>query len=254
MRQRAEGAILGVFGIAAALGSWAAISWSIHEMGWSVARFVPAPWSVAARGADLSLTLSFWDAMLASNARVFTAFLVAMAVGVSLGLATAWSETSRRILQPVLVLLRYVPIAALVPISIIFIGVTFAQKIAVLFFGTVFYIIVLVQDAVLRFPQTHIDSARSLGLTKTEIFWRVLVPGIGPEVYDTGRVAISLTWSYLLVAEVVAAETGMGVLLIRAQRFLQIEQMLFVTIVLALLGMAYDYAFVTARRFVFRWL
>ena len=198
-------------------------------------------------------TEAFWNAFAASNGRILMAFLLAMIAGVGVGLLTAWSSQLRAFLQPSLVLLRYTPVAAIVPLSIVFLGVSNSQKVVVLFLGCVFYIVVLTQDAVLRFPVAHIDSARSLGLGRAEILRRVIVPGIAPEIFDTARVAIGLTWSYLLVAEVVAAESGMGFLLMRAQRFLRIDQMLFLMLTLATIGLIYDNLFVLTRRYVFPW-
>jgi NitT/TauT family transport system permease protein len=249
-----ERPILLLVGIVAILLGWQTVSMLLAQADMPIARFLPPPSAVAEQGATLIGTAAFWKAMGASNARVVAAFAAAMFFGVTIGLLTAWRPEIRALLQPALVLWRYTPVAAIVPLSIIFFGVSDLQKVAVLFMGCVFYVVVLTQDAILRFPISHIDTARSLGLGRTEVFRRVVVPGIAPEIFDTARVAIGLAWSYLLVAEVVAAESGMGFILMRAMRFLQVEQMYFLTLVLAVLGLIYDYAFVLSRRFIFPWI
>lgn len=246
--------LLLVLGLLLAILSWHGLSYALSHAELPVARFLPGPLAVAQEGFKLTLTSDFWLSFAASNARVLLAFGLAMTVGVSLGLLTAWSEYLRALLQPTLVLARYTPVAAIVPLSIVFFGVSDLQKVVVLFVGTVFYVVVLIQNAILRFPISHIDSARSLGLRPTQILTRVILPGIAPEIFDAARVAIGLTWSYVLVAEIVAAQSGMGFLLMRAERFLEMEQMFFITIVLALLGLIYDNAFAVSRRFVFPWV
>jgi NitT/TauT family transport system permease protein len=242
-----------IIGLLAFVLIWGLSSFFLARSELPIATFLPGPIAVAREGLRLVSNPSFWNSFIASNSRILLAFFLAMIVGVGIGLLTAWRSEVRALLQPTLVLLRYTPVAAIVPLSIVFFGVGDFQKVVVLFFGCVFYIVVLTQDAILRFPIAHIDSARTLGLTRLEILRRVVVPGIAPEIFDTARVAIGLTWSYLLVAEVVAAESGMGFLLIRAQRFLRIDQMLFVMLVLALTGLIYDYFFVLTRRYIFPW-
>jgi NitT/TauT family transport system permease protein len=245
--------LLMLAGLITSVIGWGALSAHLKRSEFPISRFLPGPIEVAQEGSRLMETNAFWNAFAASNARILMAFLFAMTAGVALGLITAWSSRVRAFLQPTLVLLRYTPVAAMVPLSIVFLGVGNSQKVVVLFLGCVFYIVVLTQDAVLRFPAAHIDSARSLGLSRSEILRRVIVPGIAPEIFDTARIAINLTWSYLLVAEVVAAESGMGFLLMRAQRFLRIDQMLFLILVLAIIGLVYDSLFVLTRRYVFPW-
>jgi len=246
--------LLQFLGLALVLIVWNAVSGILAHSQLPIGRFLPSPIAVAQAGLKLLVTTDFWTSIITSNARVLTAFSLAMIVGVFLGLLTAWRPNIRALLQPALVLARYTPVAALVPLSIVFFGVNDLQKVIVLFIGTVFYVIVLIQDAVLRFPLTHVDSARSLGLRPVQILTRVILPGVAPEIFDTARVAVGLTWSYVLVAEIVAAQSGMGFLLMRAERFLQMEQMFFITIVLALLGLVYDSAFVFSRRFIFPWV
>jgi NitT/TauT family transport system permease protein len=199
-------------------------------------------------------TASFWSAFYWSNVRVILAFVGAISIGTVVGLTTAWHSTAYFLLQPSLTIARYIPVAAVVPLSIVFLGVSNFQKIAVLFLGAVVYTVILIQDAVIRFPATHIESARSLGLDKKQILYRVVLPGISPDIYDAARVTVSLTWSYLLIAEIVAAEDGLGFLLMRAQRYLRIDQMFFLALVMAFTGMAYEYLFIVCRRRLFKWI
>lgn len=243
-----------VAGIVVLIGIWAAISAIMQANALPTARFLPAPIDVAVAGYSLMNEPRFWNAFVVSNARVLASFLLAVTVGVVLGFATAWRFSLFAFLQPILVLFRYMPIAAIVPISIIILGISTTQKVMVLFFGTVFYITMMTQDAIQRFPVAYIDTARTLGLSKVRILRTVIFPGVAPDLFDAARIGMALTWSYLLVAEIVAADNGLGLLLMRAQRFLEIGEMYFFALLLAIIGLLYDAAFAVSKRRIFPWL
>jgi NitT/TauT family transport system permease protein len=141
----------------------------------------------------------------------------------------------------------------LVPLSIIWAGVGDLQKVLVLLIGTFFHILVMVTDSIRRVPQLHVDSALTLGATPLRVVLRVLVPASLPQIFDACRVGVALTWSYLIVAELVASEVGLGALIIRGQRFLQTDRIFFTIFVLGLLGLLYDRAFTAFRPRLFAW-
>jgi len=140
-----------------------------------------------------------------------------------------------------------------VPLSIIWVGIGETQKVTVLFIGTFFQLLVMATDAARRVPSYHLESALTLGLSRSDLVLSVTLPAAGPQIYDACRVCVGLTWSYVLVAELVASERGIGYGIIRAQRFLQTDQIIVSMIVLGLVGLAYDRLFVVARPIWFPW-
>ncbi len=178
---------------------------------------------------------------------------MAAAVAIPLGILLGSVRHLERIASPITDFGRYIPVAALVPLLIIWAGVGDLQKILLLAIGAFFQMLVLVTDAVRRLPTMHVDSALTLGLNRRNVILRVVLPASLPQIYDACRVGIGLTWSYLLVAEIVASEKGLGYMLIRGQRFLQTDTIFFTIMVLGLLGLVYDRAFTLSRNKLFPW-
>ena len=180
-------------------------------------------------------------------------FLAAALFALPLALLVVHWRTFGLFLSPALDFARYIPVPALVPLSIIWIGVGESQKVAVLFVGTFFQLLVMTADAVRRVPLYHTESALTLGVPRRNLALSVLLPAASPQIYDACRVCIGLTWSYVMVAELVASERGIGYGIIRAQRFLQTDQIIVSVIALGLIGIAYDRIFVSTKALWFPW-
>lgn len=215
--------------------------------------FLPGPLQVLNAGIQLMSTSDFWKSMALTNLRVLGGFIIGAGVAIPIGLLLGSSPDLEGIASPVSDFGRYIPVPALVPLLIIWAGVGDLQKILLLSIGTFFQVLVLVTDAVRRVPLMHVDSALTLGTSQAHVVSRVILPASLPQIYDACRVGVGLTWSYLLVAEIVASENGLGYIIIRGQRFLQTDKIFFTIVVLGLLGLLYDRAFTISRRWLFPW-
>lgn len=242
-----------IVGFLCCIMAWTLIALLMERYTPERAIFLPAPPQVIAKGVEMVSTVEFWTAMGATNIRVIIGFLLAALLAVPLGILLGSFSQLEGVASPISDFGRYIPVPALVPLLIIWAGVGDLQKILLLAIGTFFQILVLVTDAVLRIPIMHIDSALTLGASQTRVMCRVLLPAALPQIYDACRVGIGLTWSYLLVAEIVASENGLGYIIIRGQRFLQTDRIFFTIIVLGILGLLYDRAFTLSRRKLFLW-
>jgi NitT/TauT family transport system permease protein len=238
--------------IAALLILWETVARIIAASG-GPSTFFPGVFQVLATGSSMVMTKEFWWAFLASNLRVLAGFILAASLAVPLGVFLGAFPRAGGFVAPVTDFGRYLPVPALVPLSIIWAGVGDLQKILVLLIGTFFHILVMVTDSIRRVPQLHVDSALTLGATPIRVVLRVLLPASLPQIFDACRVGVALTWSYLIVAELVASEVGLGALIIRAQRFLQTDRIFFTILVLGLLGLLYDRAFTALRPRLFAW-
>ena len=98
-----------------------------------------------------------------------------------------------------------------------------------------------------------IRAGQTLGFSNAEILWRIILPAALPAIWDTCRITIGWTWTYLVVAELVAAQTGLGRRIMDAQRYLATDTIIFGTLFIGLLGLLTDYAFKRAGRSLFRW-
>lgn len=242
-----------VLGFVGCLLAWQLLAILVQHRWPERAIFLPSVAQVASQGWKMVTSLDFWKALGITNFRVVTGFLVAAAVAVPLGIALGAYPRLEVLASPVTDFARYLPVAALIPLLIIWAGVGDLQKILVLAIGTFFQVLVMVTDAVRRVPLMHIDTALTLGCRPGRVPFDVLLPASLPQIYDACRVGIGLTWSYLLVAEIVASENGLGYVIIRGQRFLRTDQIFFTIIVLGFLGLLYDRAFTLPRRYLFPW-
>ncbi|MBI4472207.1 MAG: ABC transporter permease [Acidobacteria bacterium] len=215
--------------------------------------FFPGLSRVLAAGTELIGSSDFWWAMWVSNLRVLLGFLSAALFAIPIGVFLGAFPRAAGFVAPITDFGRYLPIPALVPLSIIWAGVGDFQKILLLFIGTFFHILVMVTDSIRRVPQLHVDSAMTLGANPIRVVLGVLVPASLPQIFDACRVGVALTWSYLLVAELVASQAGLGALIIRSQRFLQTDRIFFTIFILGFLGLLYDRFFTILRPRIFAW-
>ncbi|TAG09705.1 MAG: ABC transporter permease [Verrucomicrobia bacterium] len=185
--------------------------------------------------------------------RVCIAFLLAALVGVPLGLfigAYHWFES---ILQPVTEFIRYVPVPALVPLLIVVFGIDEAPKLMLIFIGTVFQIILMTSDEVRRVPMDLVHLCYTLGGKSSEVVFKVMLPAALPGIFDALRLSNGWAWTWLIVAELVAANEGMGYRIVRFQRYLDTDKLFFYLIILGLIGLLLDLLFRLLNRSLFRW-
>ncbi|WP_411826683.1 ABC transporter permease [Luteolibacter sp. AS25] len=185
--------------------------------------------------------------------RVMIAFLLAVVVGVPLGLfigAYHWFES---ILQPVTEFVRYVPVPALVPLLIVIFGIDEAPKIMLIFIGTVFQIILMTSDEVRRVPMDLLHLCYTMGGNATEAVFKIMLPASLPGIFDALRLCNGWAWTWLIVAELVAANEGMGYRIIKYQRYLDTDRIFVYLIILGLIGLLLDLLFRLLNRSLFRW-
>lgn len=217
------------------------------------AAFLPSPtrvidslWSMARSGILMA------DAS-ASICRVMLGFLLAAVVGVPLGILMGSFATIRALLEPLSGFLRYMPAAAFTPLLIIYLGIDEAPKIALIAIGTVFFNMLMVMDAVKFVPRELIETTLTLGGSQRQVVAQVISRYTLPSIIDTLRINMATAWNLLVVAELLAAEVGLGKRIQLAQRFFRTEQIFADLLVLGLIGFAIDLAFRLLLRLTCRW-
>ena len=246
-------ALLSSLSFTIALGCWWLAAAMVAARHPHLARFIPGPGEVFRTISVLLSSPDFWNALWVSNRRVLVAFAASAILGVPLGVWIGAFPRFRGLAGPITDFARYVPVAAIVPAAVLTAGTGEEVKVLILFLGTFFQLVVMVSDVVLRVPIEYIESALTLGAKTRSLLWRVLAPAAGPGIYDAMRVSIGFTWGYLTIAELVAAERGLGQLIIHSQRFLRSSEMFAVIVVLGTLGLVYDRFFVLTRNRFFGW-
>ena len=184
---------------------------------------------------------------------MFAAFFLAAAIGIPLGLFAGTFRSMEALILPVTGAIRYMPVAAFIPLVILWVGIGESSKVLIIFLGVVFVNIMMIADAVKFVPFDMLNSAYTLGATRAQVVRKVILPAIGPSIVDTLRVNVSGAWNYLVVAELIASSEGLGFRIMRAQRFLQTEDIFVCILIIGLIGIALDMSFQILSRRLFTW-
>jgi len=218
------------------------VLWSIVSYGGLVpAMFLPTPTAVIQSGVDMFTQDHLMDDIWISCGRVLAGFLAAAVIGVPMGIAMGTFGSMNSFFAPFVGTVRYMPVTAFVPLIVIWVGLGEEAKILIITLGVVLYNAIMVADAVKFIPNEMINVAYTLGADRRDVLFKVIIPATFPSVLDTLRVNISGAWNYLVIAELIAAQSGLGFKIIQAQRFLQTEKVLFCIAIIGLIGLVIDY-------------
>jgi NitT/TauT family transport system permease protein len=228
--------------------------WLVTSLGWVSPIFLPSPLAVANELMRQLQEGLLWVDVRASVYRITLGWLISTAVALPIGILMGNFRFFEGLLEPLIDLVRYMPAVAFVPLTILWMGVGDQQKIVILFIGTFFQQVLLVMDNVKNVPFELIQVSYTFGLSKREVLWDVVMKSALPALWDTMRITLGWAWTYLVVAELVAANVGLGYRIMRAQRFLQTDTIILGILVIGLLGLITDYAFKLSYRKLFPWV
>ncbi|MBW4581262.1 MAG: ABC transporter permease [Tildeniella nuda ZEHNDER 1965/U140] len=202
--------------------------------------FLPTPTAVIQAGIEMFTQNDLLLDVIVSCGRVLAGFVAAAVVGVPMGIAMGTFYSMNSLFTPFVGTVRYMPVTAFVPLIVIWVGLGEESKILIITLGVVLYNAIMVADAVKFIPSEMINVAYTLGANRREVLFKVIIPATFPSVLDTLRVNISGAWNYLVIAELVAAQSGLGYRIIQAQRYLQTDKVLFCILLIGLIGLAID--------------
>jgi NitT/TauT family transport system permease protein len=188
-----------------------------------------------------------------SIGRVYGGFALAVMVAFPLGIALGALPPVRALLEPVIDFSRYLPAVAFIPLIMLWVGIDESAKIAVIFVGAVCQMSLLVAGDIARVPGAQIEAAKTMGATNGEVVQYVLIPSAWPAMFETLRAMMGLSWTYLVVAELVAANSGLGFAVLKAQRFLQTDRIFAGILLIGVAGLLTDQAFRWLHRRAFHW-
>ena len=230
------------------------LAWAtLASMGVVDEKFLPSPGAVFRSLASMAESGILFQDILASTGRVFAGFLLATFLAIPIGICMGVYPAVCALCEPLIAMLRYMPAAAFIPLLIIYLGIGEEPKIALIFLGTVYFNILMVMDAVKFVPKELIETTLTLGGRSRQVLVQVVARYSMPSIIDTLRINIATSWNLVVVAELVAAEVGLGKRIQLAQRFFRTDQIFAELIVLGLIGFAIDMAFRLLLRFTCRW-
>ena len=215
--------------------------------------FLPKPESTARSFLSLLSARFLTEHVGPSLFRVGLAFVGSAAIAFPLGVASGQFQPAARFILPLCGFTRYLPVAAFVPLCILWFGIDHEQKIAVIMIGVVFQLTLLFAADTASVPTELVETGRTFGLSRFQIVQRIVLPWSLPAIWDDLRISAGWAWSYLVLAELVAGNRGVGYFIVQSQRYLETDRVFAAILFVGVVGALTDYAFRFGREKLFRW-
>ncbi|RWE33281.1 MAG: ABC transporter permease [Mesorhizobium sp.] len=226
--------------------------WAATGLEWVKPIFLPSPGSVATQIAKLAADGTLWLDLRASMYRISIGFLLASALSIPIGVLIGSFRSWEAAIEPLVDFIRYMPVVAFVPLSILWAGTGDTQKFLIIFIGTFFQQVLMIMDNVKRVPADFIGLGRTLGLPDRKILTRIVVPSALPGIWDTLRISLGWAWTWLVLAELVAATSGLGYRITVSQRYFQTNTIIGYILLLGVLGLITDQVMKALEKVLFR--
>ena len=218
------------------------VLWTILTYGGLVdPLFLPSPGRVLQAGVDLFLELEFTTDILNSVYRVMMGFIIAALAGVPVGLLMGTFKVAEAFTEPVVGFVRYMPASAFIPLFILWLGIGDIEKIAIIFVGSFFQLVLMVAVVAKNVHKDLLETAYTLGAKRFQVIRKVLLPASLPGIVDTLRIIVGWAWTYIIVAELVASASGIGYMIISSQRMLRTGNIIFGILTIGMLGLLTDF-------------
>ncbi|MBK3867465.1 ABC transporter permease subunit [Pseudomonas stutzeri] len=228
--------------------------WLWTALGLADPMFMPSPGAVLERigrwwtseGLLGDIGISVW--------RVMAGFGASALIALPLGLYIGTYRPVQAFLEPLTDFIRYMPAVAFIPLVMLWVGIDEGSKVLIIFIGTFFQMVLMVAEDVRRVPMAQIEAAQTMGANRGEIVKLVILPSAKPALLDTLRITCGWAWTYLVVAELVAANSGLGYAILKAQRYMHTDKIFAGILLIGVIGLFTDQAFRWLHRRAFPWM
>ncbi|MDH3672527.1 MAG: ABC transporter permease [Gammaproteobacteria bacterium] len=217
-------------------------------------RYLPLPHRVVTALHTMLTEQNFIEDIWISVARVWGAFLLSAVMAIPVGIWMSSYRIVGTLTEPIVDFIRYLPVPALVPLLIIWFGIGESSKIAVLWMGTFFQLVLLIADDAKRVPREFIEIGFTLGAKPRQITWDIVHRSMLPKIVDNLRITLGWCWTYIIIAEIVAANAGIGHAIWSARRFVKTPEVMAGILTVGIIGLLTDQVIRLAHRRMFRYL
>jgi ABC-type nitrate/sulfonate/bicarbonate transport system permease component len=201
---------------------------------------LPSPGEVAKSFPALFRERALLESIAATLRRVLIGFGMAALVGIPLGIVAGSWRVLEAAAAPVALFGRNLPVAALIPLTILWFGIDETQKVVFIFIACIPFVYSDVVSAIATVPERYVETAQTLGASALQIIRKVLVPLALPEIYSSLRHLFGLAFGYIMLAELINAQRGLGSLLMMSQRRGLSEHIILILIIIGLLAYGID--------------
>ncbi|HTQ80951.1 MAG TPA: ABC transporter permease [Thermoanaerobaculia bacterium] len=215
--------------------------------------FLPSPTDTLRGTLELFYKYDLWGSILVSTRRILSAFALASAVALPLGILMGAFEPINRFFEPIVAPLRYMPISAFIPLLILWFGIYEREKIAFLFLGVFVYLLPVVVTAIRAVPEELVQTSLTLGASRSQVIRTVLLPAALPEIFDSFRVMNAISWTYVILAEAVNPEHGLGYMVELARTHQKASWSFAGLLVIGGIGLLTDFVIRLLSGLFFRW-
>ncbi len=241
---------LGILGGVIFFAIWEIAHYTMPE---AKQRFLPSVEHVIATVYYLLAEKGFIHDIAKSCYRIFVSFFAASAIAIPLGLGMGCFANFRATINPSVSGFRYLPAASFIPLLLVWFGPTDLAKMGLLFIGVIFFLISLILDSTDAVPIELTEASLTMGARPRQVVLGVIAPAAAPAILDSMRNMIAVGWTYLVIAEIVGANDGIGAVMMRAGRFLHVDIIMAGIFTIGILGVLTDSLFRLVSRLAFGW-
>ena len=203
-------------------------------------KLFPSVLAVAKSFVTMSLDGSLQTHVYASFTRVLVGFSVGIALAIVFGFLIGWFQVVRLLMDPVINFFRSLPPIALIPLMIILFGIGETPKVIVLIYASFFPALVVIYQSLVSLDPIYIRAGKTLGATDMEIFKRIILPQLVPHIITACRVSLGVCWATLVAAELIAAQKGIGAMMVEAQNFFQMAPLVLGIVMIGAISLIMD--------------
>ena len=245
--------VISIVTIAVLLVAWTVVT----AAGWIKPLFLPSPQAVALQfweyltGAANDKPL--WQHFVASMGRVFAAFALAVVTAVPVGIAMGMSRVARGVFDPPIEFYRPLPPLSYLPLIIIWFGIDELPKVLLIYLSCFAPLALAARSGMKSASQEQINAAYSMGASYTQVIRHVILPSALPEILVGMRIAIGFGWTTLVAAEMVAANVGLGQMVLNASNFLRTDIVIMGIVVIGVVAYLFDLLMRSLERRLVPW-
>ncbi|MEY8356588.1 ABC transporter permease [Lachnospiraceae bacterium 54-53] len=241
--------ILGISSFAIILAVWSLLTYTgiINPM------LMPTPTKTVQMGVQLFTEQNYSADIGMTVFRVMLGFALAALVAIPLGILIGVYAPVSAFFESIFSFIRYMPASAFIPLFILWIGIGEDEKVAVIILGSLPQLILMVATSTRNVSKSLIEVSYTLGTTKANVLWKVILPKATPDILDNVRIVLGWAWTYVIVAEMVGASSGIGYMIIQSQRMLSTPKMFVGILTIGLIGLFVDNLIRFLNRKLFAW-
>lgn len=192
---------------------------------------------------------SLWDSIQV----IFWGFLISSLVGVPLGILCGTYDFFAKLFEPFVEFFRYLPAPAFGALAVAVLGIFSAPKIAIIFIGTFFQQVLIISNTTKKLDPSLLEAALTLGAKRLPLLFRVVVPGIITHLYKDQRILLGWAWTYLIVAELIGASSGITWFITQQARYNNFANVYAAIMMIGILGLSTDIFLAWLGRRLFPW-